>query len=259
MTYSPFSTLGVPPDVSLPELKRAYRRLVRSWHPDRFHDDPIRRTEAEERLTIINAAYRDALAILADRRRPSPPLRATPPLHSSPQPSPPPRTRETPSPLPPPPSATLPAWSHLLMLFLLLLAWLVGGKRYPFATLSRIGFTAGFTILPAAAALWHGVGILRRSVALPLYAGLTCLSLFTLLLVTVHDVRVEGVTPFESSPGDPLPVRGWTVPLPAPPPLSPPPRSSPDGPTPPVVPGPAAPLPPAAPSPPATPTAPPHH
>lgn len=37
--------------------RRAYRDLVRVWHPDRFAGDPRLRRRAEERLKQLNTAY----------------------------------------------------------------------------------------------------------------------------------------------------------------------------------------------------------
>jgi tetratricopeptide (TPR) repeat protein len=49
--------LGVPPDATRDEVKRAYRDLVRQWHPDRMGADEARRKAAEERLRELNRAY----------------------------------------------------------------------------------------------------------------------------------------------------------------------------------------------------------
>ncbi len=61
---SPHRVLGVTPDASPTEVKRAYRRLAMVWHPDR-NDHP----EATERFKKIRAAY-DALAGREDERAP---------------------------------------------------------------------------------------------------------------------------------------------------------------------------------------------
>ena len=53
-----YETLAIPPGASQFEAKRAYRRLAKEWHPDRFvyRDDRLR-YEAEERMKEINEAY----------------------------------------------------------------------------------------------------------------------------------------------------------------------------------------------------------
>jgi molecular chaperone DnaJ len=48
----PYLTLGVERDISHAELKRVFRRLAMTWHPDR-NDDP----QATARFTEIRAAY----------------------------------------------------------------------------------------------------------------------------------------------------------------------------------------------------------
>src|SRR4030095_13165944 len=49
--------LGVTPSASAREAKRAYRKLVRRWHPDRFANDPQGQAEATLRLQRITEAY----------------------------------------------------------------------------------------------------------------------------------------------------------------------------------------------------------
>lgn len=39
------------------EARRAYRELVRVWHPDRFAGDPGLRRRAEEKSKQLNVAY----------------------------------------------------------------------------------------------------------------------------------------------------------------------------------------------------------
>jgi hypothetical protein len=51
-----YATLGVRPDCSRGELKRAYRALVKRWHPDRYAADPAGQAEAGRQLRLINTA-----------------------------------------------------------------------------------------------------------------------------------------------------------------------------------------------------------
>ena len=47
------SILGLPPDFDDKELKKAFRREARKWHPDLNKND----LNAEERFKLINEAY----------------------------------------------------------------------------------------------------------------------------------------------------------------------------------------------------------
>lgn len=67
MTPSPYEVLQVSPTASPEEIRRAYRRLIKRWHPDRCPDH----VTATRRLQAINAAYE------AVRR--APPAPPTPP------------------------------------------------------------------------------------------------------------------------------------------------------------------------------------
>ena len=55
MAEGPYRVLGVSNDASDAEIKRAYRKLARQYHPDRNPDDAA----AEERFKAIQAAYED--------------------------------------------------------------------------------------------------------------------------------------------------------------------------------------------------------
>lgn len=49
----PYSVLGVSKDASEEEIKRAYRRLAKQYHPDLHPGDP----EAARKMNEVNAAY----------------------------------------------------------------------------------------------------------------------------------------------------------------------------------------------------------
>ena len=53
-----YATLGLPFGASHAQLKRRYKMLVKTWHPDRFASDPAGQAAACDRLTHINNAYR---------------------------------------------------------------------------------------------------------------------------------------------------------------------------------------------------------
>ncbi len=52
----PYKVLGVSPDASEETIKRAYRDLVKKYHPDKYVNNPLGDL-AEEKLKEINEAY----------------------------------------------------------------------------------------------------------------------------------------------------------------------------------------------------------
>ena len=61
---SPYELLGITPDSSLDDAKRAFRTLVRLHHPDQ--SDPFMRAHGEEVTKLLNLAMR---AIEAEKSR----------------------------------------------------------------------------------------------------------------------------------------------------------------------------------------------
>ena len=52
----PYAVLGVSPNASDDEVKKAYRELARKYHPDNYHDNPLADL-AQEKMKQINEAY----------------------------------------------------------------------------------------------------------------------------------------------------------------------------------------------------------
>jgi len=55
-----YEILNIPRTASREEIRAAYRKLARRWHPDRFMAGP-ERDWANEKMAEINAAYRECL------------------------------------------------------------------------------------------------------------------------------------------------------------------------------------------------------
>jgi DnaJ-domain-containing protein 1 len=51
------AALGLPHDSSYATVRRRYRALVKTWHPDRFAADTQGQAEANLRMRVINDAY----------------------------------------------------------------------------------------------------------------------------------------------------------------------------------------------------------
>ena len=54
----PYKVLGVPPTASDDEIKDAYRKLARKYHPDKYTDSDMK-SLAEEKMKQINWAYEE--------------------------------------------------------------------------------------------------------------------------------------------------------------------------------------------------------
>ena len=53
---NPYEVLGVKQGASQEEIKAAYRKLVKQYHPDQYGDNPLKDL-AQEKLTEVNKAY----------------------------------------------------------------------------------------------------------------------------------------------------------------------------------------------------------
>jgi molecular chaperone DnaJ len=53
---NPYEILGVKPGASQDDIKNAYRKLIKQYHPDKFRDNPLKNL-AEEKMIEINKAY----------------------------------------------------------------------------------------------------------------------------------------------------------------------------------------------------------
>ena len=53
---NPYEVLGVKRGATPDEIKKAYRNLVKQYHPDRYKDNPLSNL-AEEKLREVNEAY----------------------------------------------------------------------------------------------------------------------------------------------------------------------------------------------------------
>ncbi|MBQ7499725.1 MAG: DnaJ domain-containing protein [Clostridia bacterium] len=57
MNKDPYIVLGVSRDADDETIKKAYRELVKKYHPDKYANDPAFKELAEEKMKEINEAY----------------------------------------------------------------------------------------------------------------------------------------------------------------------------------------------------------
>lgn len=61
--------LGIDSTATPEDLKKAYRNLVKKWHPDRFRNKSHLQSDAQDRLQEINEAYRELQPFLANLQK----------------------------------------------------------------------------------------------------------------------------------------------------------------------------------------------
>ncbi|MBM3222758.1 MAG: J domain-containing protein, partial [Candidatus Tectomicrobia bacterium] len=66
-----YHILELPPEANITEVKAAYRRLAKRWHPDRFAAHTAEQHQALERFYAITCAYQ-TLQATPTLPRPSP-------------------------------------------------------------------------------------------------------------------------------------------------------------------------------------------
>ena len=52
---NPYEVLGLKPGASQEEIKKAYRNLIKQYHPDQYGDNPLKEL-AEEKVREINGS-----------------------------------------------------------------------------------------------------------------------------------------------------------------------------------------------------------
>jgi hypothetical protein len=53
-----YNILGLQPNASFAEVKQAYKNLVKKWHPDLFMNQPQQQKQAQEKMRLVNEAYK---------------------------------------------------------------------------------------------------------------------------------------------------------------------------------------------------------
>lgn len=193
-----FECLGLPVTATAVEVKRAYRRLVAQWHPDRYLQDSLQQRQAQERLKEINGAYADCLAQIGRRRsnRQGMPVGTVKKPPQPPKPSPPVQTKPEAASA----EAPLPQWPNLILFALLGVGCLIGLRRHGMGG-ELLLFMAMLTIVPAIAAFWYNARLLRGRLMLVLYLlVLTGVGLFLLVYQALHEQRYLATFPSWQAP-----------------------------------------------------------
>jgi hypothetical protein len=52
-----YRVLGLQPTAAFTEVKKAYKTLVKKWHPDLFVNQPQMQKQVQEKMRLVNEAY----------------------------------------------------------------------------------------------------------------------------------------------------------------------------------------------------------
>ena len=64
-----YANLEVPYGSDLEKVRRAWKRLLKKYHPDRHHRDPEKRRVANQLTAELTRAYRELEAALANKEK----------------------------------------------------------------------------------------------------------------------------------------------------------------------------------------------
>ena len=52
---NPYEVLGIKPGASQDEIKSAYRKLIKKYHPDQYGDNPLKELAQEKLIEVTKA------------------------------------------------------------------------------------------------------------------------------------------------------------------------------------------------------------
>ena len=143
-----YKTLGVTPNATETEIKRAYRKAANDWHPDKYSgNNPVLKQEMTEMFQKINEAY----DVLSKKRAGHNASRQAPTSVKQPGPVTPKYTKRA---VNDGPMSILKPWLFIIILLVLLVpCWLLSTVFGEFGSLFLFALALSFL-------LWFGIVIL---------------------------------------------------------------------------------------------------